>query len=554
MSTDKAKPRDALPPTREYTFRKASEGRHFIQPPLMDADEFARSGRDRGIGFSTSHDDLEQLDEAGALRPIAFSMGPYSDSPYLPGEPVDLPEADLRFRDESAFVPWKEFSRQISPNIRGVTALYSHWQLLYAHQAVDEVGFKVSLPTLLDEQRMERAKTIMPELIEGARSWWQNLDDAWRQTLLLLIRIQNRYFPLVQGSTTLLRTQAGDLVSALEFEEDRFDPQKVLAELGLEASDVRQTYVNLSRRASSRDPVVHLYLLVRMMPFEERERLRREPRRAHDFYDACEMLRYFYFDLTGTLLPDADEDIEAPGKWRENLLGHERRLTYSRKDLETVLKRHRLYPHGIHLLVEGETEELLFPLLFDGMFGESWRQAGVRVSNVHGVDNLPASQELLVAARQYAQAVVLVLDREGDAARQSQIWIKRGLLVSEHVFLWGRSLEQDNFQIEELISMISVFAAERGCRLGLDAETVRSKYEAHVAKTVKKNRRGLGTFTLGLARQPKYGSVVMGKTDLVRNMASVLLDEMRDSNDWHTSTKRPMYSLLATVSLLFQHL
>jgi hypothetical protein len=531
-----------------YNFRRAYEDRAFIQSDLVSASTFGGLVRDRGVGLALGESHLEQLDEIGALRPIAFSLGPYLSSYFVPGSKRDgRPEVVLR--EEVAFVPWKEYAWELSGH-KVVSALYSPWQLLYARRAVDDPGFRVSLSVLLDDRQLPKWADTLRVLAGDARARWVRLDQDWRPKMLLLVRIQNRYFPFVKGSSVLLRSDEGDLVDALEFEQERFDPGEALGDLSLTSEHVKRLHSDLSMLAWLRDPGRDIYMLTRMLPYRERERFKGELRRVHDLYDACDVLRRFYFDLSGEILPDADESSGFPSDWKERYLGHERRLSYSPEDLKTVLKGHSIYPHGVHLLVEGDTEIELFPRLFAGLYGERWRERSIKISNIYGVGNHRAAQELLAATGEYARFVVLVLDDEGEARRYRDLWVERGLLRDEHGFLWRDSLEEDNFSYEELVAIAGELAAASGGELNLDAQTLKQRYEAHKANVGTRGREGLATYLVKLAGNPEYGSMRLSKTEFVAGMARILVDEALTGHWAELAKRRRIFELLITLDRL----
>jgi hypothetical protein len=109
------------------------------------------------------------------------------------GEPV--------LREEHEFVPWAEY--QVSEDYDTRTKpRYCQWQLLYVKDAVSLGTAEVSLDWLLDDDR--RAT-----LGEGYRSWYskreeqrRSLHDQWRTLVLLLVRLQSRYAPLIKGTLT----------------------------------------------------------------------------------------------------------------------------------------------------------------------------------------------------------------------------------------------------------------------------------------------------------------------------------------------------------------
>jgi hypothetical protein len=60
---------------------------------------------------------------------------------------------------------------------------------------------------------------------------------------------------------------------------------------------------------------------------------------------------------------------------------------------------------------------------------------------------------MLEGFAEYADAVALLLDDENDARRVTRRFSQDGVLRDEHVKLWERSLEEDNFMPRELLEL-----------------------------------------------------------------------------------------------------
>lgn len=214
----------------KYSFRAAQHSGAFVQLPLRPADAFGKAAKERGVDLSfgqSLREKLEELDEVGALCPVLSERA---------GEPV--------LREEHEFVPWAEY--QVSEDYDTRTKpRYCHWQLLYVKDAVSLGTAEVSLDWLLDDDR--RAT-----LGEGYRSWYskreeqrRSLHDQWRTLVLLLVRLQSRYAPLIKGtltkstSTLVFDPEVGDHVDPFHDTVRSFDPRGVLEELGLTVQNTR---------------------------------------------------------------------------------------------------------------------------------------------------------------------------------------------------------------------------------------------------------------------------------------------------------------------------
>jgi hypothetical protein len=295
------------------------------------------------------------------------------------------------------------------------------------------------------------------------------------------------------------------------------------------------------------DPLRFWHMLSRMAPAKQRAKLRGRARRAQDAYDAAGMLRRFYFDLTGELLPNSDELFDLSDKsWRKRLFGKWPTLRYTRADLAVELRLRDLHPHQVHLAVEGDTEKVVCERVLEELAGMPLRDMGVSVQRLHGVGNAILQQETLQSLKAFPRYLILIADDEGDMQRQVERLQQEGVLSDETTFLWETSFEEANFSDEELVAMLAAVAADRGATLTLDAATLRILYEAHRDKAGDR-AKGLATFALDLARRPDYGSVLASKTELAERMADLILDDLRQHDAEEVSSRRPIASILISV-------
>lgn len=144
-------------------------------------------------------------------------------------------------------------------------------------------------------------------------------------------------------------------------------------------------------------------MLVRMLPHAERMKLKGAALAAQDGYDAADMLRRLYYDLTNELLTAPDDMFDGSGgAWKERVFGHAPRLAFKPQDLHVELLRHRLYPHAVHVVVEGETDELLIRGLVDTIAGPV-EDLGVSFSVLRGTGRVRPLSAVLTAAGRYAR-------------------------------------------------------------------------------------------------------------------------------------------------------
>lgn len=505
-----------------FSFRSAVVTGAFQQLALIDHDEFGRKANDRGLGlaFATSlRKRLEEWDKAGVLEPVAFRR---------PGS------TELVFREEMGFVPWRDYIED-GPTW-SFKAFYSPWQILYAPEAVDLATGRVSLDWLLDTDRAVSDPFRM--WFTAQRDRWRTLQAAWSPIVRLLVRVQNRYFPLIRGTLTTLTTNlvrdpsSDEYVDPYDAEVSRFKPQAVLEELGLSAEDIPGIHQRLAVHGHMRDPLTSFYMLVRMMPFRTREKLKGKARQAQDAYDAAEVLRRLVHDLTGDLLPTPDEVFDGTGgRWKKTIFGHGPQLQYSHRDVQVELGRHGLYPHVLHFVVEGESDEILIRGLIEALGGREASERGVRFSRLDGVDRVRLHRALLRAAKDYAQVPILVADREGDIEREVERLKKDGLLRDETTFLWRSSLEEDNFTDTELVEAAARIGQRAGVDVRIDAAMLRSAYERRAGRVAGQGRKGIADVLLNLAARPGHGPVRISKRELATELLDLLLRELEETED-----------------------
>jgi hypothetical protein len=523
---------------RRFTFREADDRGWFDQLPLVPHEQFGRAAQARGTNLSfgsTLRERLEMLDSEGAMHPIAF----------LP--PPSAGNRDVVFREEVDFRPWKEYGIVAGDLFESVTALYSPWQLLWLEDAIDLQVAPVPADWFLDDDRRSAISQFWRQWYEERQRRFHDLARLTLNTLLLLIRLQNRYMPVVRGTTFLQHDPAHGLVDPNEAYRRDFNPPGVLADLELDAKDIERIHNNLIARGYLSDPIRRFYMLFRA-PFRQRDRLEGAARRSQDFYDAADILRRFHLDLTGELLDAPDDHFDGSGgRWKEQFLGHGPRLALTPKDLREILEIHRLYPHRVHLIVEGETDEYLFRELLEAFLG-NLAERGISFARLRGVGNVRPSIEVVRAAKHYSRFPILVADREGDIERDVELLIQEGLLTPETALIWNRSLEEDNFSVEELLRLVHETAAERGHSLILTAAEV---HQAHLRQREHQPRagKGLAEILIDLARKPTHGSIRVSKRELAKKMARVLLDELEEARDIDAlADRRPILKIAADIA------
>ena len=472
------------PGTVDYSFRRVHEANGFDQFPLITPSKLRSEARDRGIQWSPTSTlkELERLDREGAFSPILFQA-------------VDTDGGDrIVFRDEGDYVPWSEYAvpewGRVVPR-----PYYSPWQLLYFNDAVELPYTSVPIEWLLDDGRRATLHPGQRSLLGQQLEDWRQLDEEWRDVLLVLVRLQSPYGPWVKGpllksTVTLVRhPQTGEYVDPRELAPP-FDAHKVLDELGLNQETLKAMHERLAHHGMTgdgADPLRAWHMLIRMAPAKQRAKLGGRARRAQDAYDAAEMMRRFYNDLTGELLLNPDDLFDLSDKsWKKRIYGKWPTLSYTRADLAAELRVRDLHPHQVHIAVEGETEEIVCRRVLEELTGMSLNDMGVSIQRLFGVGNM--RPEVLRVMKTFPRFLIFVADREGDMAREVEVLKREGVLTDEATYLWKTSFEEANFSDEELVAMVAAIGVDRGATLTLDAQTMRGLYNAYRTKRTFRNR------------------------------------------------------------------
>ena len=520
--------------TRAYTIRRAFETDAFHQFPLLDPVRLRREAAERGIRLPIDpYDHLERLDEAGAFCPLLFDA------------------EEIVYRDERDFVRWERYA--VDDPLRTkprAQPRYSPWQLLYLKEAMRLDKAEVPAEWLLDDARWEKGREQLQGWYAHRLEAWHGLDASWRPVMLVLSRIQGRYGPSIKGSLTKATTTVvyddatGEYVDPLELEPP-WDAGVVLTGLGMTAEQIKNMYENVAMRAINADPVSKWFMLFRMAPFKQRARLQGDARLAQDGYDAALMLRHFYFDVTGELLLAPDEIFDISDKsWKKKLFGRWPMERFTREDLAVELRLRQLNPHEVHLVVEGETENLVCTIVLEEIGGMKLGEMGVSMQRLDGVGNL--RRDALRAVKHFPRFLVLIADREGDMEREAGRLIDEGVLTKDAVQLWDSSFEEANFSDVELLGMIGELGRRSGATLSLDADILRSRYEDH-RERAGRDAQGLASFAINLSASPEFGNVRVAKTDLAHLMADRILEDLSERDADEVAKDRPIVATLVAI-------
>jgi len=340
----------------------ASEPWAFTQERPLTTSDFCKEAERRGV--AVREEQLPDLWRAGVLAPFVEIRNDHMHRPSSSAipEPVAggtwlielrlardsgrLADAeDLGFRPQLRFfrLPSMDWKRGWWNGL-----LYSRWQLigLYAVKEMLRGGRW--------RRDGHRLKWRCPELDEFGRS----RVNATRRQAAILVALEARYLPTIES-------QWISLTNAEVHEWDTFrvgfDPQAVLGRLGVAPDELVRIADGLLLWLKRVDPLGRDWSeLVRRAPRRAWKDLTGDALVAIDHRVAAEILLSCYEDLAG-------RGVCAPLGERTDLFhSGDERLSYRSQPLDANLSSLGISPHpGVVLVVEGETEEVLVPLVRD---------------------------------------------------------------------------------------------------------------------------------------------------------------------------------------------
>lgn len=526
----------ARPPelTLNSSFAEAYRSGRFTQLELMSDTELISEARKHDL--AVRRETLEELDRYGAFTPVAFVGADWRGDFYGPRWNV----AAMTFRDDAGFQRWSRY-RFREDGFRRVIALYSPWQLMYLKSALEDRLVLFTLPYVLGRRdRLLRGLKNARPFWRVDREFWQSLEANWRPVVLLLSWLQNRYLPFVRGRSTMVYVKARrEPVDPVRDEVRTFDAAALIERLGVSVDEIRQTYSQLALIGETRDPIKDWFLVVRAASPRAHDKFEGDARLAQLVYDAAELLRRLLFDLTGEVEPDADEVLGWPRDWKERMLGHERRLVYDRDDFKRILERKKLSPFGVHVFVEGPSDQEVIGGLIDAIWGDH-RRLGVRFTPLGGLGEVARQATLFEMFSTYARKALLVADDEGKIERDLKRLRADGLLVAEDEFhSWKRNIEEDNASPKELVDIAKTIAAGKGARLKLSVAQLN-----RIRKAVGP-KRGFARIIVDQARQQ---GITVTKEEIAVALRELVLRELNDLKDEkEVSGRRPVLGLALAI-------
>lgn len=475
---------------------------------LLRAPEFTSFCRARGLNIDDER--LRKLERLELLKPMLRlrkvdqrikirtldgnryeDLGPLDEGETWKGETkTELlqfgfrPEIVASWREHGVlWSPWdgpSPHDAEIDAEPRRHVAYYSEFQVWDAQTLLQELTLCERAENALDDSGQPNGHhkshpsllaKMAQDVIEARK-----VPDPRTTFGLFCQVISDRYYPQTQSDERMITVSRDGTFHGWKWETFaaswQAEPTRLQFELDRDMS--RRIHSQLNVEQGFRNPLHAWRGLTRFVAVAERKKLKGDALLAESLGEMSDMLRRFHEDAFEEVLEDPRHvgfrNIDAPVISPDD-------DPYRALELEANLFHLNPKPRLV-LIVEGQTEEAVIPLIFEHLFGVPAARFGIQVRGMRGVGNATGSKKdslsalwRLVDFLHLQQTVALVLlDREGLAAKN----IAKGLTIApsvhfpdrlvtrpDYVKLWKLCFELDNFSNSEIAAaMTSVSGAK----------------------------------------------------------------------------------------------
>lgn len=336
----------------------------FSQSAPLSTEGFVAEAKDRGL--SIDHKILRELYRHGDLAPLLEITGRRVSAGMRPAEDHRtgsnpcfnqlrnaLNAGRVRDPAESPFRPKVRFDTRRLADRRGWSngLTYSRWQLL----TIPDLRTRVAKSRVIGPYGHQR--TVLPQRSINAGS----APADYRRWAIVIAVLEARYLPTI--GLDFLELSNVDPEAWQKFRED-FDPVNTAADLQISPNEARKFAERLLSRAHTLDPTGDWSKLITRAPSRAWKSLRGDALVALDHRLAAEILLTFVEDLASRGAAEALPETNSFSRSWHPLI--ERISARRDTPLDEILGDLGVSPHAkVVLAVEGETEEILVPRVFD---------------------------------------------------------------------------------------------------------------------------------------------------------------------------------------------
>lgn len=459
-----------------------------IACPLLGTEKFIKFCKDRGL--SLNRERLIRLERLGLFAPVYRVR-----TPKQVGQRFDLPPKKDNDWFEKGWA-WDTTSVKDSHAIpdskdRTQEGYYSIFQIDHLDFILN--GMTLSVPM---DEFLETSETRKIDWNKSGEQWMEIFrdmasmlrDHEYRRSQALLCQfISNRYYPHTQGDQRTIQVphlnsyfdewvRLRPNLTNWDWEDyaRHWNPHQAEKFFQLTPEKLRHAYEGLALAQKNCDPMERWYQLIQFISISERRRLKGNALKAETLRTAAHMLRFLYKDLCG-------EDLPHPNEVAGTVFNHIPELEVRRDTrhyLELVANRYGVNPQPkLCLIVEGYSEKLATLKIFENWFGAHPGKFGIEIISLGGVDKATGTKEdrfrailrLVDYFHHHQTFTFLILDNEGYAKkleaqakkRKSIHGQDRYVTRPEHIKIWNKSFELDNFFPKEIATALGIMAQGR---------------------------------------------------------------------------------------------
>jgi hypothetical protein len=460
----------------------------FYQNFPLEVDKFIDYCKERGINVNRRY--LEYLEKEGLFRPIMRVDSYYVNNTadrkkkYETGHVIDPCQKE--------FVPWNNFYEKRERYREEIVHSYYHPYQIYSLNRVLETRSRALTRFNIIPQNDESVVNIRKKEKFMSDYLPNNLYERW-----------------------------------YDFQK-RIVQKEIVSALGLETKDIDDYRGLIGSYGLFIDPLKEWYDLIKYITYGKRQKLKGKALLAQDFYIISDMLALLLEDLTGKKQLETGS-ISDTMRGRGKVRVYDKELNYVDRDvLIKLLREYGINPRPrLVLIVEGDTEEVAFPIIANAM-GIPLERYGIQIINIQGVDKHPrelivhhSTPDIYQEDKEYyihpeRTKVFLIFDNEGNKGSWIKKFIKNpnkeieGMMEdvlrsikqkkkntsakTEEIFhkhtvkyyIWTNSFEYDNIlDNEELSSELNKYGEKHGYNFDVTSDAI---------KECRANNRNLDKF------------------------------------------------------------
>lgn len=498
------------------------ENECFIQTPLLTAEEFVKVCCD--CSLSISIEVLERLEKFRLFYPLirikkphckmkvkytesrAFvnELGELEDGEIWNGEVIDKFYTINFIKDELTELysegylwdprekPFEKWENYYVNNEIAVISYYSLFQLFSLKKLLDKtnVTLDISFWTECSENQIQLDSDKLLMLTDFYK--WPISDDSQRYLLPYLCQIiSNRYYPITQTDQRLYKVKWPSPYINWDWQEfsQKWNSKEVSSLLNIDINLVKKWQDEIAATALIVDPLEKWYPLISFVCLDKKKKLKNHALLAQIFYSMEHMIRLFYKDITGEIIPSI-EDKYFGRRGSRKYFDTENKM----KQMEYTINRYHLNSRPkLILVLEGKGEEEQIPRLASEILGYSFPSVGIEVINLEGVGNFTGQKgkdkygalaRFIDDHHHRGTFVYVILDREGGGdkvkdkliKKQSAYYPKRTITKEEYFCIWEKNIEFDNFSGAEIAYALTELCGQRYLFTAEDISIIKSDF------------------------------------------------------------------------------